>query len=107
MSAAKETLEKMQKQDVLKGDPQDFHAKLLINKQTRRMLAFFSFLAFICICTLVLYHIRTPTTSWSNISLPIIGIGLLLTLIPLSEEWIYRPWQHSARQYEKHFRFRR
>jgi hypothetical protein len=63
--------------------------------------------AFIVMVLLVAFTWRSPNATWLSMSLPIIGTGLIVTLIPITEDWAYRPWQSSARQYEKHFHYRR
>ena len=38
---------------------------------------------------------------WLHAGLPIIGLGLLGMLLPLSEEWNYLPWQDATQRCEK------
>ena len=39
--------------------------------------------------------------AWWLTGLPIAAVGLMIALIPPSEEWEYKPWQARARQYER------
>lgn len=106
-TAAQDMLAKMQKGGGVQANPDDFYVKLIISKQRRRLLMFGLSMAFAVMVFLVAFTWRSPNATWLAMSLPIIGTGLIVTLIPITEDWAYRPWQSSARQYEKHFHYRR
>lgn len=106
-STAQDMLAKMQKDRSVRADPSDFYVKLVISKQRRRLLMVGLSAAFVVMVFLVALTWRSPNATWLAMSLPIIGTGLIVTLIPITEDWAYRPWQSSARQYEKHFHYRR
>jgi hypothetical protein len=38
---------------------------------------------------------------WKETILPVVTFGLLLIVLPISEEWEYKPWQSGARQMER------
>lgn len=101
-----EAQKEQQKNQALKGDPQDFYPKLLIHKSTRRFVMMSVIFSMLPMTLFVLYHNQNPQITWPMISIPIILVGLLLSLLPMSEEWSYRPWQQEARHFEKHFRFK-
>ena len=107
MSAAQEILDKMQNKSKIEIDPENFYPKLLIHRMTRMLLWFMFALVLAGMTILVFLTYRHAALSWRLMSLPIIGTGLIVTLIPLSETWVYQPWQSSARQYEKHYRYSR
>jgi hypothetical protein len=39
---------------------------------------------------------------WTSLVLPLLGLGLLIIIYPVFEEWLYRPWQERAQQVEWH-----
>ena len=82
-------------------DPEDFYVKLRILPQRRRQLVFYTTLAFFCVLALVMRDMHTERP-WALTALPIVFIGLMITLVPATEEWLYRPWQAKPRQYERH-----
>ena len=107
MSASQEILAKMQKKSKTEIDPNNFYPRLMINRLTRIVLWFAIMLVMVPMTILVFLTHRHADLSWQLMSLPIIGTGLIVTLVPLSELWEYKPWQISARQFEKHYRYSR
>lgn len=94
-----ETIQKQNKSAV-KG-PDDPYVKLIINGQRKQMLIMASVCAFIAFLV-ILNRSKIEEAPWIVSALPIVGLGIMLTLIPPIEEWEYVPWQTSARQYERH-----
>ena len=82
-------------------NPEDFYVKLRIVTHRRRQLALYLAVAFVVLTSLVIGHLA-GSRHWGFVALPITFVGLLITLIPPSEEWAYRPWQARPRQYERH-----
>lgn len=85
-----------------KGDPDGFYPKLIILRLRRRQLVLalaLAFAAFVAILAKAHGHQEKP---WWLTGLPIAALGLIIGLIPASEEWEYKPWQARARQYERH-----
>jgi hypothetical protein len=78
---------------------QDPYSKLLIDKKKRRVLFLLSLLAFGFITLMFSRSIKAPEPWWVS-GLGPVGIGLLLSLFPLTEFWEYKPWQSKTRQYE-------
>ncbi len=81
--------------------PEDYYVKLLVSKQRRRQLVVGLLVASGFIIAIV-YNNVLYDRSWVVIGLPITFIGLMICLIPPTEEWEYQPWQTQARQYERH-----
>lgn len=75
--------------------------RLIIAPHRRRQLAFWMILAFAAFLTILSGDLNIDKPWWLT-GLPIMGLGLMICLIPATEEWEYRPWQTSARQYERH-----
>lgn len=91
----------MSQQSQSKVDPNHFYPKLQIHRAARRWLWCAVPVTLVAVTILVFMTRRHADLSWQAMSLPLIAIGLLLSLIPQSETWLYRPWQNSPRQYEK------
>ncbi len=84
------------------GDPEGFYPKLLIQKLRRRQLVLALLLAFSAFVAIVAKNYRHDDRAWWVTGLPIAALGLIICVIPPSEEWEYKPWQARARQYERH-----
>ncbi len=83
------------------ANPDDFYVKLRIVTHRRRQLALYLAVAFVVLTSLVIQHL-SGHRHWGFIALPITFVGLMIAVIPPSEEWAYRPWQARPRQYERH-----
>lgn len=70
------------------------------NKRTSMMVGFCFFLV---IFTFILFANISLSQSWTVVVGPILLCASAIVLIPLSEEWIYRPWQINPQKYERHF----
>lgn len=81
--------------------PEEMQVRLLVTVHRRRQLTFWLILAFLVFASILGRDMNIDKPWWLT-GLPIIGLGLMICLIPLSEEWEYRPWQTRARQYERH-----
>lgn len=79
----------------------DPYSKLLIHKSLRRTLIFLSFLALVAMTALLASRMKGGDPWWVT-GLSPVGIGLLLSLFPLTEFWDYKPWQSQPRRYEHH-----
>ena len=105
MADARETLKRLkeaERRPEKKGDPDGFYPKLLILKLRRRQLALALLLSFAAFVAIVDKDHWQPEKPWWLTGLPIAALGLIIALIPPSEEWEYKPWQARARQYERH-----
>ena len=85
-----------------KADPEGFYPKLIILKLRRRQLALALMLAFAAFVAILARDHNHPEKPWWLAGLPIAALGLIIGLIPPSEEWEYKPWQARPRQYERH-----
>ncbi len=83
------------------ADPENFYVKLLIVKHRRRQLALYLAVAFLALLSLIAGHV-SGHRHWGFVAMPVMFIGLAISLIPPSEDWLYRPWQARPRQYERH-----
>jgi hypothetical protein len=111
MSDAEELIKRMraekEKEKEKAGGPkapaaaEDMAVKLIIMPHLRHQLTFFLVIAFIVFLA-ILSRDMAAGTPWMWTSLPIIGLGLMICLIPQTEKWEYKPWQTRARQYERH-----
>ena len=105
MAAGSAVLKKMkdnEKRAEKRGDPEGFYPKLLILKLRRRQLRLALVLAFAAFVAILAKDHTNPDKPWWLTCLPITALGLIIGLIPPSEEWEYKPWQARARQYERH-----
>lgn len=96
------TNEKETKTKVEKRAPKETYTSLMINKTKRGRLILGSTVFFFLTYSILARHLVTPEAVWQVVALPIVGMGVLLALLPATEDWVYRPWQSRARQYEKH-----
>jgi hypothetical protein len=102
-SATDDLLERMREERLIRNNagPLDPYSKILIFKALRRQFFLVMSLAFVIVVTLIARDFHT-TRPWWVIGLPIGGIGLLLSLFPKTETWVYDPWQSRTRRYERH-----
>ena len=102
-SATDELLQRMRDERLTRehGGPLDPYSKILIFKSLRRQFTLVMFIAFVIIAILIARDL-VSTRPWWVIGLPISGIGLLLSLFPKTETWVYDPWQSRSRRYEHH-----
>ena len=79
------------------------YALLMKHKKWRVSLGFYVVLI-LAIFTYIVYSTLVSQRSWTYVALPIIGVGLVFLLFPLTEEWFYGPWQGKNQRYERHIR---
>ena len=109
MSDAQEVLQKMRASKEAEKDKSakaavttaQLTVRLIVMPLRRRQLVVALALMFVVFVS-ILARDMTVHRDWLLTSLPIIGLGLMICLIPATEEWEYRPWQTRARQYERH-----
>ena len=85
----------------LKGDPDDFYVKLSILPSRRRVLYLICGVVFVAMAIIIFGDMQL-NKHWSLMTLPIILLGLVITAVPMTEDWLYKPWQTMARRYERH-----
>src|SRR5690606_19630144 len=83
------------------ADPTDYYAKLRIYKNRRRALPFILALCFVLFAGMISTCMKYDH-HWMTVLGPVMIVGGLLALLPLTEEWIYTPWQSSSQKYERH-----
>jgi hypothetical protein len=76
------------------------YSKLLISKKKRFTLMLFCSAALIGVAYLIAVSIVSGN-SWLRVMAPISLIGLVLISLPLTETWLYEPWQNAPQRYEK------
>ena len=81
-------------------DSEQFCVKLRILKLRRQQVIFAVAVSFITFAILIARDYRKDRAWWLT-GFPIAAVGLMIALIPPSEEWEYKPWQARARQYER------
>ena len=102
-TASEELLIKMRedRQAREKSATLDPYSKILIFKTRRRQFLLVMLMAFIWTLMLIARDLDTSKPWWA-LAMPIGGIGLLITLFPITEIWLYGPWQSRTRRYERH-----
>lgn len=80
---------------------EDLAVRLLVAPYRRHQLIMWLCLSFCFFLSLLAADLNIDKPWWLT-SLPIIGVGLMICLIPPTEQWEYKPWQTRARQYERH-----
>lgn len=78
-----------------------FYTRLIIDKARRRLISITVVVGFFAFCALINQEISHPNPSSWMPGLPIVILGLVVTAVPMSERWEYKPWQARARQYER------
>jgi hypothetical protein len=78
----------------------DFYSHLIISKQKRRGLAIALTIFFFILLSL-LFNNSIIGASWLVILSPILLVALLICVLPPTEDWVYKPWQAKAQQYER------
>lgn len=78
----------------------DFYSHMAISKQKRHGLRI-GLIVFFFIFLSLLYNNSILGGSWLLILSPILLFGGLICVLPPTEDWVYRPWQAKAQQYER------
>lgn len=106
MSDAMTALEKIRNEKKVKAgkstETNTFYPRLIVYPLRRRQLGLAMVIVFWMFVGVLAKHIRSGESAWFVSCLPIFGLGLMITIIPVTEEWEYKPWQAKARQYERH-----
>ncbi|MBP6219122.1 MAG: hypothetical protein KA436_11100 [Oligoflexales bacterium] len=79
-----------------------FYSYILIDKTQSwglKLLLFFMYPVFLFFMAKIL----VSGQSWQAYFVPILFCGILISIYPLTESWIYRPWQAKARKHERHY----
>jgi hypothetical protein len=108
MSSSDDMLKKMRDKDKDKTppSPEDLYTRLIVYHQRRSLLTLVS-IGFGVFCFALLTTGRRHHQPWLVAALPIAAVGLIIGLVPPTEEWDYKPWQTKPRQYEHHHAERR
>lgn len=77
----------------------DEYAYIEINKR-KRLVATLSFLGITAGIMLILVEQKQLELNWVASVPGVTLIGLCSLLVPLSEKWVYKPWQKSPQKYE-------
>ncbi len=80
----------------------DYDSRLIIHK-SRRFSLFILLVLMTVTFAILIQEGNEEGLHWYQMSLPIIGLGLLALLFPLTEEWEYRAWQGKPRKVEQNF----
>ncbi len=83
------------------ANPEHFYPRLLVNQTRSRFCILVAMVSFAGFFVLIAHELNAGRPWWL-LTVPVCGFGLLLTLVPKSEEWEYKPWQLRARRYEAH-----
>ena len=83
------------------GGDNSYYSRLLIDKSRRSLITLVVILGFAAFCAMIARDLTHPSTAWWLPGLPITVLGLMISAVPLSEKWEYKPWQARARQYER------
>jgi hypothetical protein len=83
--------------------PDDYYSKLLIWNARRTSLFLGCVTLFLVFGSMVYAHISLEGEHWILLVPPIAFFGLLLLVLPPTEEWDYQPWQSSAEKSEHYF----
>ena len=82
-------------------NPEEIYTKLVIYPHKRRQMYTYVSLAF-CFFLSLIFKNTFASQNWLVILGPCLILGLVVCLIPTSEEWEYRAWQSQPRQIERH-----
>lgn len=79
----------------------EFYTKIIVSPYKRRAMMTYVFIGF-CLFLSLVFNNLLGGRDWLVILGPVVVIGLIMTLIPKSEEWEYKAWQSQPRQIERH-----
>ena len=88
------------------GAELDPYCRLKVYPQRRQQLTIAFGTLFVLFISILTQYAYSGSAEWLVPCLPIMGLGLMIVLVPSTEEWEYTPWQARARQYERHFTVR-
>lgn len=83
-------------------DPIEFYSHLEVKKHYRFTLWIVIGVMLFLVTNAIYFNIWYQKP-WITILFPVVSICIFLLLIPPSEEWAYKPWQHSAQKVEHYF----
>jgi hypothetical protein len=83
------------------ANPEDFYTRLAVYPYKRRAMITYLVIGF-CFFVSLIFKNTLSGNSWLMILGPVVVIGLVITLIPKSEDWEYKAWQSQPRQIERH-----
>lgn len=103
MSNADDLLKKMRTEaaPTAVGSIEVAYSRLIISRSLRVLLVA-ALIVFFSYAFMVVFHDMHAGKHWLVTAIPVAIGGFVLSLLPVSEHWEYKPWQSKARQYEKH-----
>lgn len=81
-----------------------FYSVLKVDGRLRRALFLRSLISLVALTILINYGVQVVHRPWLLTSLFAVLIGLPLMTLPLSEAWVYQPWQADTQKVEQQFR---
>lgn len=79
----------------------EYYSTLIINK-TQRIRLYFVLIVLLGFSASYLYNMLMRELPWTSFIIPSsIVLGIIL-LLPMTEEWEYKPWQSKPQRYERH-----
>ena len=83
--------------------PEEYYfSKIVINKNRRSSLIVAIGFFFALFVSMIFTDLMVGN-NWLLIAGPVLFCGAVITLIPPTEEWSYKPWQIYPQKYERHF----
>ena len=77
-----------------------YYSHLIVNKKSR-----FSLFIIVGVTTVITGYILAnainANITWTALLIPIAIIGTGLIAYPMTEHWVYEPWQNAPQKYEK------
>jgi hypothetical protein len=78
----------------------EFYSKIIVYR-SRRMFLGLMVLSMTILFTVILVKNSGNGYAWHVFALPFSALGLCFLLVPMTEEWEYKPWQSKARKIEQ------
>lgn len=88
--------------DKIKLDPQGPYSYLLVNKPLRKILIFTIIACSAALASFLILEFRQDGGHFGMLALYTCIICSPVLFFPMTETWVYRPWQKAPQRLERH-----
>jgi hypothetical protein len=83
--------------------PEEYYLSKIVVNRNKRASLIVAMVFFFFLFSSIIFADLMVGNNWLLIAGPILFCGAIISLIPPTEEWSYKPWQIYPQKYERHF----